>query len=270
MVQRRVRRTGRLPWQEEVAHELLQAAAEQPGGLQGPEEAFAAAHPQPWVATEVLERVARQVVGVEACWVIRDGDVPLPRQVRVVVHGSRRSAVARDIQSAWYALWGLYVPRSHFVVTAVRSRLDLLSERRLQLRRLEVLRDRDHGAVATVVLFGRGRLFEGQARAEAPLDTARLAAEAAVRALAVALGLGRGGDDPIALLDVRRTELGGVRALVAAVVRQGAVLLGISAMGADPAEAAVRAVLDATNRVASTVPGTRGWGPLTPRAIPGR
>lgn len=212
----------------------------------GPEEEFAARHTQPLVDALELERAARRVVGVHSVRVLRnDGDL-LPYRVRVVVQGSRRTAVAKDIQSAWFAIWNLYVPRSVFAVTAVRSPLDLSPQpRRLQLCNLTFERTVSEVS-ATVALFARGRTLEG--RAAVPLATAdlrRLAAEATLEAVCEALPAG----GALELLELRRITLGSVPVLVCALAGGRGTLLGICQVRGDEREAAVRAVLDAANRV---------------------
>lgn len=212
----------------------------------GPEEEFAARHLQPLVDARELERAARRVVGVHSARVLRNDGECLPYRVRVVVQGSRRTAVAKDIQSAWFAVWNLYVPRSVFAVTAVRSPLDLGSQpRRLQLCNLSFQRT-PADVSATVALFARGRTLQG--RAAVPLLTAdlrRLAAEATLEAVRAALPVG----DALELLELRRVTLGGAPALLCALAGGRGTLLGICQVRGDEREAAVRAVLDAANRV---------------------
>ena len=191
--------------------------------------------------------MARGVVGVHSCRVLRRPDEALPYRVRVVAQGARRVSVAKDIQSAWFAVWGLYVPRTLFVVTAVRSRLDLLPERRrLQLVQCTFTRS---GATleATVALFAGGMTFEGRAAAPAAsADGLQLAARAAMEAVAAALPAGRGG----ALIEMRRVKIAGTSAVLCAVGDgKGQVLLGVSRVRSDDRDAAVRAVLDAMNRL---------------------
>jgi len=220
--------------------------------VDSPEDTFAAEHPQPFVEGEELERAARRVIGVHSCRVLRREGEALPYRVRVVAQGARRVSVAKDIQSAWFTLWSLYVPRRLFVVTAVRSKLDLSPERRrLQLVQCTFTRA---GATleATVALFAGGQTFEGRVAAPAvSADPLPLAAQAALVAVAAALPEGRGGD----LVELRRLKVAGVRVILCAVGdRQGQVLLGISRVRGDERDAVVRAVLDALNRVLAEAP----------------
>ena len=211
----------------------------------GPEEEFAARHSQPLVDVEELERAARRVVGVHSARVLRNDGEALPHRVRVVVQGSRRTAVAKDIQSAWFALWGLYVPRSAFAVTAVRSPLDLApAPRRLQLCNLTFERTTSEVS-ATVALFARGRTLEGRAAASLTgADLRRLAAEATLEAVRAALPPG----GTLELLELRRVTLGGGPALLCALAGGRGTLLGVCQVRGDEREATVRAVLDAANR----------------------
>jgi hypothetical protein len=210
-----------------------------------PEEEFAARHVQPYVEAEDLERVARGVVGVYSVRVLRRADEPVPYRVRVVAQGSRRTAVAKDIQSAWFALWSLYVPRRAFAVTAVRSPLDLGPDRRrLQLCHLSCVRAAAEVAV-TVALFSGGRIVEGRAAAaRAGADLRRLAALATLDAVRPALA----GPLP-ELVELRAVRVGGVPALVCALARPRGMLLGVCEVRGDEQEAAARAVLDAVNRL---------------------
>lgn len=235
---RRLRRTLSWPPFQEV----------EPGTppLPSPEEEFAAAHIQPYVPTGDLERVARRVVGVHSCRVLRQGDEPVPEKVRVVCQADRRTKVAKDIQTAWFALWDLYVPRTLFYVTAVRSRLDLLPERRrLQLCRVRFHR-REGGQAASVDLFWHGRYYQGRVvSGTRDADPGRLAAEATVAAVREVLPLHAALD----LMELRRVQVAGVLALVAAVEARQRLLLGVAQHRGDVREAAARAVLDATNRL---------------------
>lgn len=222
-----------------------------------PEDEIAARQVQPFVTATDLERAARRVRGVHACRVMRQGDEPVPERIRVVVQGGRRLSVAKDIQSAWFTLWGLYVPRRLFVVTAVRSRADLLPERkRLQICQLRFAHDGD-GLAAVVSLFWNGRVYEGQARVPAASDAVWPAAEATAAAVRGALPLGAG----VELLAVRRLSLAGRDAVIVALAARGGTLMGIAQSRGNHRESAARAVLDATNRMlalAESDPAGRG------------
>lgn len=216
-------------------------------GFASPEDAFAARHRQPEVAVADMERSARRVVGVLGCRVLRPEGAALPVRVRLVVEARRRSAVAKDVQSAWFTLFGLYVPRRLFMVTAVRSRLDLLGERRrLQLCRCTIERRLD-GIRAEVGLYVAGRVVIGRAQDGPGTDDRRLAAAAVLDAV-------RGANSasvPLALLDVRLLSVAGVPVALCAVGGGGQPLLGICQVRGDEREACVRAALDAINRTLS-------------------
>lgn len=240
------RRTGRGP-----VHGVLPVAGTgdlgEAAAFASPEDAFAARHRQPKVVSADLERAARRVVGVLGCRVLRMEAEALPVRVRLVSDVRRRSAVAKDVQSAWFALFGLYVPRRLFMVTAVRSRLDLIGERRrLQLCQCMIER-RPDGIRAEVGLFVAGRVVVGRAQGGPGTDDRRLAAAAVLDAVHAA----RASQDTLALLDVRLLPVAGVPVALCAVGGGGEPLLGICQVRGDEREACVRAVLDAVNRTLS-------------------
>ncbi len=231
-----------------------------------PEDAFAARHRQPQVAVADLERSARRVVGVLGCRVLRPEAAAVPVCVRLVAEARRRSAIAKDIQSAWFTLFGLYVPRRLFMVTAVRSRLDLLGERRrLQLCRCTIERRLD-GIRAEVGLFAAGRVVVGRAQDGPGGDDRRLAAMAVLDAVRTALS----SPLPLALLEVRLTPVAGVPVALCAVGVGGEPLLGICQVRGDEREACVRAALDAVNRTLSREADGRPSRPVRAPRRPGR
>jgi len=213
------------------------------------EDEYAAQVEQPVVAAAELERAAARVRGVHSCRVLLRPGERLPAVVRLVAQGERRTAVAKDVQSAWFALWGLYVPRRCFVVTALRGTEDLgLAPRRLQLSQLSF--DRSGAEVtATVTLAARGRTLQGRAAlpsAGPAVDVRRLAAEAVLVALREVLPPAFEPD----LLELRRVRVGGVLTLLCAVSGpRGEPLFGICRLRGDEREAAARSVLDAINRI---------------------
>ena len=214
-------------------------------GPASPEEEFARRHPQPLIAVAELERAARRVVGVHSCRVVRQSQEPLPQRVRVVAQAARRLGVAKDIQSAWFALWGLYVPRTTFTVSAV-GRGDDLGPRRLRAQLREIRAESGGGTLRVVVaLSNRGRRLVGEAsQPQGGADAPRLAALAVLQALRPLLPA-----TAADLVDFRRIHVGGVAALVCAVgMGGGRILCGICEVGADERLAAARVVLDALNR----------------------
>lgn len=211
------------------------------------ETAYARTIEQPYVDTGALEQVAQRVAGVYGCRVRRRAGLACPDHVRVIADRARSTAVAKDIQSAWFALWGLYVPRQAFSVTAVQ-REDDWAPRRVRVQLREVRADRVAGDVRVeVTLAVRGRRVRGHAASpEADADPRRLAASAALEAATRFLPAGC---EP-GLLDIRRLRVGGVPALVCALGAVGRPpLLGICAAAGDDRVAAARAVLDALNRL---------------------
>ncbi len=210
-----------------------------------PEEGFAASHPQPVVAVADLEETARRVRAVYACHVERSPGARLPERVRVVAHAARRLAVAKDIQSAWFTVWNLYVPRGRFVVTAVRSPVDVQRrERRLQLCQLTFRRDADR-LTATTALFCGGRVHEGEASGASGTDPCRLAALATVKAMGAAFPA----EARFELADIRIVPLAGRRVAVCALDAPGRLLYGVCEVRGAERDAAARAVLSAANRL---------------------
>lgn len=211
-----------------------------------PEEAFAAQHEQPLVAAGELEETACRVRGVYACHLERSAGARVPERVRVVVHAARRLAVAKDIQSAWFTVWNLYVPRGRFVVTAVRSPVDVQRrDRRLQLCQLAFHRDADR-LTATTALFRGGHVFEGEASgATGTADAFRLAALATVKAMGAALPT----EMHFELVDLRIVAIAGRRVAVCALNGRGRLLYGVCEVRGAERDAAARAVLSAVNRL---------------------
>ncbi len=222
-----------------------------PGADLSAEEVFAARHPQPRIATSDLEDSAGRVVGVYACRVDRAQGAALPDRVRVVVKASRRLAVAKDIQTAWFTVWNVYVPRGRFVVTPVRSPLDFQPRiRRLQLCEITLHHDGEKLA-ATTALFSGGRTYEGTAESPAEgADICRLAALATMEALREALPP----EVQMELAGVRLVVIAGCRAVLCALAGRDRVLLGVCEVRGDERDAAARAVLDAANRLLGRVP----------------
>ncbi len=221
--------------------------ADAAGAPASPEEEFASSHAQPFVEAAALESAALEVVGVQRCRILRRADDPLPYRVRVVVEGSRRLAVAKDIQSAWFALWGLYVARSAFVVTALRNVSDLKEEGR-SLQFVQCIATRSGAtAQASVTLSAAGRAFEGHARQPASdADAMKLAAHAALEAVRAADPRRCPGD----VVEMRRLRVAGSLAILCAMDDgRGRLLFGVSLVQDDERAAAVRAVLDAAQRI---------------------
>lgn len=216
-----------------------------PAAYDDGEEAYARGIAQPLVGAAELEAAAARVAGVRACRVDRRPGAATPERVRVVADRERCSAVAKDIQSAWFALWGLYVPRTTFTVSAV-GRGDDLGPRRLRAQLREIRAESGGGTVRVVVaLSNRGRRLVGEAsQPQGGADAPRLAALAVLQALRPLLPA-----TAADLVDFRRIHVGGVAALVCAVgMGGGRILCGICEVGADERLAAARVVLDALNR----------------------
>jgi hypothetical protein len=217
-----------------------------PAAYDDGEEAYAQGIAQPLVSAGELEAAAVRVAGVRACRIERHPDAPTPDRVRVVADRERCSAVAKDIQSAWFALWGLYVPRRVFAISVVAPGDDL-GPRRLRAQLREIRAESGDGTLrVVVVLSSRGRRLVGEAsQPQGGTDAPRLAATAVLHALRPLLPANGGAD----LLDFRRIQVGGLPALVCAVgLGAGRILCGICEVGGDERLAAARVVLDALNR----------------------
>ncbi len=216
------------------------------------EEEFALSRPQPTVPRDELEQAARRVVGVYDCRVLSAEGEALPRQVRVTAQAGRRLAVAKDIQTAWFTLWNLYVPRTRFVITAVRSPSDLLGyDRGPRLHRLHF--ESGPNAFVRVEVEFEGRLHVGEACAHGS-DRSRLAALATLHALAGCLPSAVGLD----LLEIRAVPVGGCTAALCALSAAGGrSVLGVCQVEEDELGAAARAVLDAVNRLRRRSAGPR-------------
>lgn len=197
---------------------------------------------------EALEQLATSLRGVFSCRVQWTDGEDAPDFVRVVCDKDRRSLAASDIATAWFAAFGVRVPRECFAVTAVRSPADVKPvARRFQF--CELAYGRTGGAIeARVSLFRGGETFIGSAVAGGDEDRLRLAGQATLAAVGQAVA-----DLPVfALVDLQETAVASrpcMLAVVSAPQRgKGWPYLGAAFVRHDPLEAAVRAVLDAINR----------------------
>ncbi len=213
-----------------------------PRTLVSPEEQYASTLAQPEVAPTLLEQAAERVLGVHSCRVIVRGQDPLPARIRVVARYDRRTAVAKDIQSAWFALFGVYVPRARFEVLPVRGALDTTAGRRVALRSCAEERNASRTEVVVRLVHGE-KIWEGRQSGVGGADTRQLAAEATLVALAGIV------DRPVRLLAISETQVNGAEVLVAAVAAgPNEHLFGVAQVRDEPGAAAARAVLDALNR----------------------
>jgi len=234
-------RQRRLPLAHRRALEAFGEAMD-PDALLSAEEQYARSLTPPRVPAASLEQAAERVVGVYSCRV-RLGEEAAPARVRLVVRHDRRFAAAKDVQSAWFALFGVYVPRGRFDVLPVRGGGDPAGgPRRLALRGCAQQGDGRSSRATVRLAFGQ-RTWEAVATGPRGADGQRLAAQAT--ASAVEAWAGRS----VRVTDLQTVQLHGGEAVVVAVdVGEGTELLGVARERGDGGTAAARAVLDAVNR----------------------
>lgn len=191
---------------------------------------------------QMLEELGRRVRGVYSCRVIWPNGAPLPQRVRVVVAGYRRTAVARDLQSAFFAASGLLIPLDRFVVTPIRSPDELGRPLRLALAAIAMER-RGADVQVRVTLEEAGDSYSGQAEGPAAA-VPRLAAAATLAALQSAAPHVA----DVELLEVIEVAVAGRPVMLVALGASERLLLGTAAVHRSAAEAVCRAVLDALNR----------------------
>jgi hypothetical protein len=207
-----------------------------------------AAREGPSLTAAMLEELARRVRGVYGCRVVWDGTSPVPQQVRVVAAGYRRTAVARDVQSAIFAAAGMLVPLDRFVVTPVRSPDELQRPRRFGLAALTVEAGPERTEVRVAVEEGR-QSFSGRSRGPAGASAVHLAVEATLEALRAAVpALGQATPAEVAEVTVAGQRVVLAAVSVAAPGGGERLLLGTAFVRRHAPEAAARAVLDALNR----------------------
>lgn len=200
------------------------------------------------VTAEDLEQLAAGLRGIFTCRVQWAPDEATPSFVRVVCDKDRRNAAATDVMTAWFAAFGITVPRERFSVTAVRSPVDVRpAARRFQFCELGYGRG-EGPKEARVALYLGGETFIGSAVVEGEEDGPRLAALATLAAVGQAVP-----DLPAFVLEEIQEATVGGRACALAVVSgpergKGFPYVGAAFVRDDPLEAAVRAVLDAVNR----------------------
>jgi hypothetical protein len=199
-------------------------------------------------SVEALERLAISLRGIFSCRVHWQEGEAVPSFVRLVCDRDRRTAAAQDVATAWFAAFGLRVPRDSFAVTAVRSPADVRpASRRFQFCELGYGRA-GNANEARVALYLGGETFIGSAVVEDEDDRLRLAALATLAAVSQAVPE----LPPFVLEEVQESAVGGrpcVLAVVATSERgRGVPYLGAAFVRRDALEAAVRAVLDAVNR----------------------
>lgn len=193
-----------------------------------------------------LEESLCRLPGVEAVRVIgRNGS---PAEIHVLATpGKPPKQIVRDVQSLALAAFGISVDRR--IVSVVQIEGDELSRGdRPVVLDIAQLSEGDKVTI-TVTLSWHQQLYAGEASGPAAAATKlRLVAEAALSALAKAL------NDQVALAiaAVDTPTVGGRQVAIAQVVMvaegEEKMVVGSALVGPDPAQAVVRAVLDALNR----------------------
>ncbi len=202
------------------------------------------------VSAESLESLARRLRGVYACRVTMEAGRPVPARVDVTVDVSRRTAVARDVQSAFFAAFDLLVPLDRIAVTSVRRPAGGAPPTAAGGRlRLTAIRYDDGGESlrVSVSLGDADNEATGVAEAGRGRDRTRAGAEAALAAVAVA----RGWPQAAALEDVVIVPTGTHRAIMVRVrvsTGEDGIRIGAALVRRDPCEAAARAAMAAVNR----------------------
>jgi hypothetical protein len=202
-------------------------------------------------SAEAFESLARRLRGVYGCRVEMDAASGVPARVHLTADVSRRTAVARDVQSAFFAALGVMVPLERIAVTSVRgpggATAPVMGSGRLRLTGVRFEEDRA-GLRVSVSLRQGEHEATGVAEAGPGEDPLRAGGAAALAAVAVA----RGWSDAASLEDVALLPAGSRQAVLARVrvsaAGAGDLRLGAALVRNDPREAAVRAVLDAVNR----------------------
>ena len=194
-----------------------------------------------------LEETLCRLTTVDAVRVIgKNGDIA---EVHVLASpGKPAKQVVRDVQSLAMASLGIAIDRR--VVSVVQIENEELGKS----DRPAIVEITEHpdGArsMVSVTLSWKNELFVGEAIGPAGnVARLRLVGEAALKALEHAVGV----DTAMALAALETKNVGSRETVIAQVVMvtggEERVLVGCALLGTDPAQAAVRAVLDAVNRV---------------------
>ncbi len=216
------------------------------------------------VAVRAVEQLIEGFAAVEGARIVLD-DWGAVQQIHVLADDSRPpKAIARDIQSGLQARWGLVVDHRRISIAQVEDSAPRPQWSRLRLEQFAVSSDPVRGRIEVAVSLapdsGReaaGRsvlagtsLWQGRAAGVSGAGAGlRLASEATLQALNQALRP----DHAFSVADIGRTALGNHEIVVCLLqyhAPRGAVevLSGSALVRSEPLEAAVRAVLNATNR----------------------
>lgn len=193
-----------------------------------------------------LETTLSRLPDVDAVRIVEDNGHVLEVHV-LATPGKSAKQIVRDVQSLAMAVHGVTVDRR--VVSVVQMQDDSVA----QVNRPAILDivETPNGSklTITVSLGWRHEVFTGAATGPASLETRpRLVGEATLNALEQAVS----GDVAFALANFELPAVGPRTIAIAVVVMvaggEERALIGSALVGSDPAQAAVRAVLDAVNR----------------------
>ena len=194
-----------------------------------------------------LEETLCRLTTVDAVRVIgKNGEIA---EVHVLATpGKPAKQVVRDVQSLALASLGIAIDRRVVSVVQIENGDLGKSDRPAVLE----ISERPDGArsMVTVTLSWRNELFIGEAIGPAGnVARLRIVGEGTLKALEHAIGA----DTAMALAALEIAVVGSRETVIAQVVvvtgGEERVLVGCALLGPDPAQAAVRAVLDAVNRV---------------------
>ena len=216
------------------------------------------------VSVRAVEQLIEGFAAVEGARIVLD-DWGAVQQIHVLADDSRPpKAIARDIQSGLQARWGLVVDHRRISIAQMEDLAPRPQWSRLRLEQFAVSSDPVRGRVEIAVSLapdgGRDAaglsplsgtsLWQGRATGASGVGTGlRLASEATLQALNQALRP----DHAFSVGDVGRVALGGQEVVVCLLqyhAPRGVVemLSGSALVRSEPLEAAVRAVLNASNR----------------------
>ncbi len=231
------------------------------------------------VSVRSVEQLIEGFAAVEGARIVLD-DWGAVQQIHVLADDSRPpKAIARDIQSGLQARWGLVVDHRRISIAQMEDVAPRPQWSRLRLEQFAVSTDPVRGRIEIAVSLapdgGRdatGRsplsgtsLWQGRAAGASGAGTGlRLASEATLQALNQALRP----DHAFSVADIGRMSLGGQEIVVCLLqyhAPRGAVemLSGSALVRSEPLEAAVRAVLNASNRSYGIAGRRLGAGSLT-------
>lgn len=216
------------------------------------------------VSVRAVEELIEGFAAVEGARIVLD-DWGAVQQIHVLADDSRPpKAIARDIQSGLQARWGLVVDHRRISIAQMEDVAPRPQWARLRLEQFAVSSDPVRGRIEIAVSLapdsGRdiaGRpvspgtsLWQGRASGASGAGTGlRLASEATLQALNQALRP----DHTFSVADIGRVTLGGQEIVVSLLQHHGPrgaveTLSGSALVRSEPLEAAVRAVLNASNR----------------------